>query len=82
MMNRDDSFVSEAIKQAVQREIAVKLEEEIIDKVNQFHRELIDRKDNYIAEIMKGIRIYAEEKTIDMIPRYKIEFENIYRVEQ
>lgn len=81
-MNKEFSFVEEAIKKAVREKISEKVEEEITDKVNQFGRELTSRKDEYIAEVMKGIRIFAEERNPEMIPRYKIEFENIYRLEK
>ena len=53
----------------------------ISEKVNQFNRELLSKKENYIAELMKSIRIYSEQKTIDNIPRYLITIENTYRIE-
>ena len=50
--------------------------------VNEFKRELEDRKDNYIAEVMKGIRIYHERDFGSMGVNYKILFENVYRTEK
>ena len=53
----------------------------IREKVNQFNRELLSKKENYIAELMKSIRIFSEQQTIDNIPRYLITVENTYKIE-
>lgn len=54
----------------------------IREKVNQFNRELLSKKDEYVTELMKSIRIYSEQQTIDHIPRYLITIENTYRIEK
>ena len=59
-----------------------KIDEEIARKVEQFKRQLEDRKDNYIAEVMKGIRVYHEQSDREMCMNYRIIFENTYRIEK
>lgn len=53
----------------------------INEKVDEFHSELLYKKDRYIAELMKSIRIYSEQQTIDNMPRYLITVENTYKIE-
>ena len=77
-MNKDfETIMKKQIEQIANDEI----EKMISEKVNQFNRELLSKKENYIAELMKSIRIYSEQKTIDKIPRYLITIENTYRIE-
>lgn len=58
------------------------IEKMIREKVNEFNRELLSKKDTYIAELMKSIRIFSEQQTIDQMPRYLITVENTYRIEK
>lgn len=58
-----------------------KLKKKIREKVNEFNSQLLSEKENYIAELMKSIRIYSEQQTIDNIPRYLITVENTYKIE-
>lgn len=53
----------------------------ISEKVERFKYELMNKKDEYITFLMKNIRIYHEQKTIDNMPRYLITIENTYRIE-
>lgn len=77
-MNMDfETIMKKQIEQIASDEI----EKMIREKVNQFNRELLSKKENYIAELMKNIRIYNEQKTIDNIPRYLITIENTYKIE-
>lgn len=57
------------------------IEKMIREKVNQFNRELLSKKDEYVTELMKHIRIYSEQNIIDKIPRYVITVENTYKIE-
>lgn len=78
-MNIDfETIMKKHIEQIANDEI----EKMIREKVNQFNRELLSKKDTYIAELMKSIRIYSEQKTIDNMPRYLITIENTYRIEK
>ena len=77
-MNIDfETIMKKQIEQIADEEI----EKIIKEKVNEFNRELLSKKENYIAELMKNIRIYSEQKTIDNIPRYLITIENTYKIE-
>ncbi len=80
MNNNNDFIVTDIIKDIFKQEVSKKIDDEIDKKVKEFREELVYRKDNYIAEIMKGIRIYSEQQTIDGYPKYKIVFENIYKI--
>lgn len=73
----EEQFIEEILK----KNISEKIDNEIKQKVENFRIELEDRKDNYIAEVMKGIRIYHERDRNSMAINYKIVFENIYRIE-
>lgn len=77
-MNMDfETIMKKQIEQIANDEI----EKMIREKVNQFNRELLSKKENYIIELMKSIRIYSEQQTIDKIPRYLITIENTYKIE-
>lgn len=54
----------------------------INEKVDEFHSELLSKKDRYVAELMKMIRIFSEQKTIDNMPKYLITIENTYKIEK
>lgn len=69
------------LKEQVKKEISKQIDKEIQQKVENFAKELTDRKDDYIAQIMKGIRIYHERDVGSMGINYKILFENTYRIE-
>lgn len=78
-MNIDfETIMKKQIEQIANNEI----EKMIREKVNELNRELLLKKDNYIAELMKSIRIYSEQQTIDNMPRYLITIENTYRIER
>lgn len=70
------------IKEQVKNVISVRIEIEIERQVERFRKKLEDRKDDYIAEVMKRIRIYHERDTMSMGMNYKIIFENVYRLEE
>ena len=78
----EEKFIENGIKISVKEIVRAKIDEEIEKKVEQFKRELEDRKDNYIAEVMKGIKIYHERDIGSMGVNYKILFENVYRTEK
>ena len=62
------------------KKIELKIEE-IENKTEEFHRSLVDRKDKYIAEVMKGIRVFSTQNNPDGFINYRIQFENIERIE-
>lgn len=78
----EEQILEEILKKNIKSIVSEKIDEEIEQKVNNFKKELEDRKDNYIAEIMKGIRVYHERDIRSMGINYKIIFENIYRIEK
>ena len=74
--------LEEILRKNIQAIINEKVNKEIEEKVKNFKSYLEDRKDDYIAEIMKGIRIYHERDMESVGVNYKIVFENVYRVEK
>ena len=77
-MNKEfEIIMKKQIEQIANNEI----EKMISEKVNEFNSELLFKKEEYIAELMKHIRIYSEQNTIDKIPRYVITVENTYKIE-
>lgn len=78
----EEKFIEETLKLSLKSIITEKVEQEIKEKVEAFARELEDRKDNYIAEIMKGIRINQERDQLRNGINYRIIFENVVRIKQ
>lgn len=78
----EERTIEDGIKQIIQKEISDKIDEEIQQKVKDFTEELLTRKDNYIAEVMKGIRIAHERDFGSMGINYRIIFENIYKIKK
>ena len=78
-MNED--YIEFALKNSVEQLVRINIQTEIEEMVQQFEKKLLDRKDNYIAEVMKGIRIIHEKDIDTNGVNYKIIFENIQRVE-
>lgn len=68
--------IEEILKNAVKENIEVKIDQLIEDEINDFTKQLLRRKDGYIAEIMKAIRISEERMTGTMQNHYIITFEN------
>ena len=77
----DIEILGEFIKHNIEEIISNRVDEEIEKKVEDFRYDLESRKDNYIAEIMKGIRIYHERDQYSNGINYKIIFENVVKVE-
>lgn len=73
--------IEEHIKNAILENISKNIDEEIENKTEEFHRSLVDRKDKYIAEVMKGIRVFSTQNNPDGFINYRIQFENIERIE-
>ena len=78
----EEKFIENGIKISVKQIVRDKIDKEIDEEVEQFRRKLEDRKDDYIAEVMKGIRIYHERDFGSMGMNYKIIFENITKLEK
>lgn len=76
-----DDKVRENIIKCISQQISDEIDLEIEQKVKEYYRELTDRKDRYIAQVMKGIRVYSEYDHIYNQVNYKIIFENINRIE-
>ena len=54
------------------------IDKEIANRIEMFRKELTWRKDEYIAEVMKGIRIVHEHNPEGMYVDYRILFVNKY----
>lgn len=77
-----EDLIEFQIKTHVECLIRETVSNEINKKVEEFREQLENRKDTYIAEIMKGIRIVHERDAGGLGVNYKIIFENIYKIEQ
>lgn len=80
-MNREIKFRG-YLKDSLRNIIAHSVDEEIDKKIREFQEQLIDRRNQYISEIMKGIQIIHEQNPMDLSMNYKIIFENITRIER
>lgn len=82
-MNTDkEQYIEKYLKDSLRNIIANSVDEEIDKKVQEFQKQLIDRRNQYISEIMKGIQIIHEQNPMDLSMNYKIIFENITRIER
>lgn len=77
----EENYIEFALKNSVEQLVKANIQTEIEEMVQQFERRLLARKDDYIAEVMKGIRIMHEKNPDTNSVNYKIIFENIQRVE-
>ena len=77
----EEKYIEFALENSIKQLVNEKISEEIKEKVRQFENQLLDRKDKYIAEVMKGIRILHEKNQDFNEINYKIIFENIQRIE-
>lgn len=74
--------MEEIMLSQIRKQISKEIDEEIQTKVQDFFYELTDKKDKYISEVMKGIRIIHERDPMTMNTNYRIIFENIIRLEE
>jgi len=72
-MNIEDMILKE-----IRTTISERLDKEIEERTKEFYKELIERKDQYIAEVMKGIRLAHEYSPETMHMDYRIMFINKY----
>ena len=72
----EEKYLEHSLKISLKNIIEVKVQEEIDEEVEKFKKRLTDRKDDYIASIMAGIRIIHEINDSDNCVNYKIIFEN------
>ena len=79
-LERDDQqTLGEFIGFTVEHIIKSRIDAEIDKQVINFREKLESRKDEYLAEIMKGIRV-AHETCVGEV-NYKIIFENVVKHE-
>lgn len=82
-MNTDkEQYIEKYLKDSLRNIIANSVDEEIDKKVYEFQKQLIDRRNQYISEIMKGIQILHGQEPMNNCMNYKIIFENITRIER
>ena len=56
-MNNNCEIIDRYLKDSLKKIITDKVDEEIEKKIDEFKRQLVDRRNQYISEIMKGIQI-------------------------
>lgn len=81
-MKDNEKYIEKYLKDSLHNLVAMNVDEEINKKVKEFEKQLIDKRNQYISEIMKGIQIiHQQEPTLNCID-YKIIFENVQRIEK
>ena len=80
-MNNEYKIIDKYLKDSLKKIISDRVDEEIEKKVDEFKMQLVDRKNQYISEIMKGIQILYKQNFVENSMNYKIIFENITRIE-
>lgn len=82
-MNRpilDDRFIDNVLNKILEDNLQKRINDLIDEETEKFKMQLLDRKDDYIAEIMKGIRILHEQCPEEQKIAYYIQFENVERI--
>ena len=77
-----EQYIEKWLKEGLRNIIANSVDEEIEKKIQEFKEQLIDRRNQYISEIMRGIQIIHEQNSRDLSMNYKIIFENITKIER
>lgn len=67
---------------ATKKLIQDQVDKEIENEVYKFRQELESRRDDYVAEIMKGIRFAHQYNDTEYCMEYKIIVENTTRIER
>ena len=81
-IENNDFIVADIIKDVFKEQVSEKIDEEIDKKVKEFREKLINQKEDYIAEIVKSIKIYSERTRLGAHPEFRIVFENVYKIEE
>lgn len=78
----EEDILVKALKNNVELVVRQNISKRIDEKVEEFRKELEDNKEQYIAEVMKGIRIMHSQEPGEWTMNYKIVFENVTRLEK
>lgn len=76
-MKNKETYIEEYLKNSLKNIISMSVDNEIEKKVREFENQLIDKRNEYIAEIMKAIQITHRNDPMLNCMDYKITFENI-----
>lgn len=77
-----EKYIDKYLKDSLHNIIATSVDEEINREVCEFEKRLIDKRNQYISEIMKGIQILHQQEPMSNCMNYKIIFENTQRIEK
>lgn len=69
-----DNLLESCIERYVENMVSVRINKEIETKVKDYEKELLSRRDEYVAEVMRGIRIEHETNLGEI--NYRITFVN------
>ena len=78
----EENFLEETIKTNLKILIEDKVKKEIEEEVEKFREKLESRKDEYIAEIMKGIRVSHQFDPAMHGINYRIVFDNVITIKK
>lgn len=79
-MKNFDSRLEAQIEDMIEQHISEKMDEEIEKRVEQFRKDLKGKKDQYLGEVLRSIKMYAEH---DLgVVNFRIVFENVVKVEK
>ena len=77
-----NEIIEKYLKECLKNIITEKVDDEIEKEVQKFQRILVDRRNQYISEIMKGIQIMHGKDEMNQFINYRIIFENTMRIEK
>lgn len=77
----NNEIIEKYLKECLKNIITEKVDDEIEKEVQKFQRILVDRRNQYISEIMKGIQIMHGKDEMNQFINYRIIFENTMRFE-
>lgn len=71
-----EKYIDKYLRDSLKNIISMSVDEEINKKVREFENQLIDKRNQYIAEILQGIQIIHQQDPMRNCIDYRIIFEN------
>ena len=79
-MEKLNSNIEAQLNDVIKEHINKRMDEEIEKRVEEFRKDLTRKKDQYLGEVLNGIRMYAENEP--GVINFRIIFENVVKVEE
>ena len=79
-MEKLNPIIEANLTDVIKEHISERIDEEIEKRVEQFRKDLTYKKDQYLGEVLNGIRMYSESNYGEVT--FRIIFENVVKMEK